>query len=86
MEEKKAETLVKVAELQALCGKELVKWRSKYFPNNRAEIEKIQGRLAKIRNEDAELRNQEEEDDLVDQLVELWSREEMLWHQRAQVN
>lgn len=46
MEEKKAETLVKVAELQALCGKELVKWRNKYFPNNRAEIEKIQGRLA----------------------------------------
>ena len=69
-----------------LCSSGLSKWSKKCFGNNRVVIKYLSNQLQILQNQPPSEINRHRQQKLLEQLDELWIREEMFWHQRARVN
>lgn len=63
-----------------------MEWSKKEFPNNRKEIDRIEQELNDLRGMEEAEEIDAREEELIKELGEIWSKEEMYWYQRSRVN
>lgn len=84
--EKKVGRLEEAIKVLENCSKALKSWSSQFFPNNKKRIEELKVALAIEPNKDAAEGNQGVETGIINWIIneieQLWHREEMYWHQR----
>lgn len=64
--------------------KALIEWSRNSFDNNKTKINKIQTKLKAIANRN-NTKVWDEENEIKEQLKELWKREEIYWHQHTMI-